>query len=400
MLRALVDPSVILSVDSLSFCMRQMVSQLLLFIVGYFGVRGGAINQHNAALASNAAVLMSCAIGPEMKKNMDRLQGIIFGTVVGHLIFCIFGGCELWSLAAIALVTLAWTWMCLFLYYDSAKYGSIGVLMGVFGPMAFLQSCDSHEHLLERSRHATQWQQVIDIVFAVLVISGVDSISAQGRPSVMAGTAFMKSWKHMIQMLEILFDPNQKELQYHRDESISLISRAESLGRQAKEEPRFWKQPFEGEIFDECINTARDMRTIISGMEFSIADKHTAANHIHGGPKKEVMLKLFAEPKFQEFINVVLERMTRFAEHLEIFENDKPVEDGKFFRTSTKALKGSLDNAKSALLEEVNKPGGIFSQENAESIEYGSAAQVSLIIDSIDLLAEKIMTLQRLFVQH
>eukprot|EP00929_Paragymnodinium_shiwhaense_P109387 TRINITY_DN75796_c0_g1_i1.p1 TRINITY_DN75796_c0_g1~~TRINITY_DN75796_c0_g1_i1.p1 ORF type:complete len:856 (-),score=256.87 TRINITY_DN75796_c0_g1_i1:132-2699(-) len=393
--------NIILSDDNLTFCGRQLASQLSLFGLGYVGIRGGAINPYNAALASNAAVLMSQSVGPEMKRNMERVQGIVFGTVVGHLVFSIFGGCELWNLVSICILTLSWTWVCLFTYFDSVKYGSMGCLMAVFGPMAFLQPCDSHVALHEKIDG--KWHAVIDVVFTVLVISTVDMLSAQGRPSVMAGEALTKSWRHMLKVLKDLFDPKVTELQYTRAATVALLSRARALGKQAKEEPRFWRAPFEDDIFDACLSTLEEMRTITSGLEFSIAEKTAAADRHLGAKKKQVMLKLLQEEAFQKFASVFLDRMDRFAQHLEIFEEDKPVEAGKLFRTSTKNLKEDLHDARVKMFEEVNKPTGIFggSPREAEcSLEQGAAAQVSVVIDSVDLLAEKIMTLQRMFVQH
>merc|ERR1719272_1540870 len=100
------------------------MSVLLAFALGYVGY-GNVLLSENASIASTTSILLSSAVGSAIAKNLGRLQGVVLGTVVGKLIWAIAGWCTWWGYIALCAALFGWNLLCLYVYYDSPKYGGI-----------------------------------------------------------------------------------------------------------------------------------------------------------------------------------------------------------------------------------------------------------------------------------
>merc|ERR1719313_1583550 len=97
----LVDPAVLFEKSHLSWVLRNTLSLVLCFWLGYFGWSPGCtapgrscfIRPYNANLATLVVVLLSKFVGSTFKSAIDRLTAVVLANVVGQLGYVLFGWC-------------------------------------------------------------------------------------------------------------------------------------------------------------------------------------------------------------------------------------------------------------------------------------------------------------------
>merc|ERR1719335_1562992 len=137
------DPSVVYDPAHVNFTVRNGITLISCFLVGYFGFpppKESLVKHGSGGPACTAAILLS-TFRPSMVKNLDRLNGVVLGNIVGQLVYCALGYCTWWGYLGIAIALFVWVTGTLYMYYNSAKYGIVGCLLAAFGSAAFLQGC-------------------------------------------------------------------------------------------------------------------------------------------------------------------------------------------------------------------------------------------------------------------
>jgi len=79
---SVLDPSVVFDPGHVSFTVRNSITLIACFIVGYFGFpppKNSLVKPGNGGPACTAAILLS-TFKPSMVKNLDRLNGVVLGT--------------------------------------------------------------------------------------------------------------------------------------------------------------------------------------------------------------------------------------------------------------------------------------------------------------------------------
>merc|ERR1719454_610472 len=104
-LMSVLDSSVIFDPGHVSFTVRNSITLIACFIVGYFGFpppRSSLVKPGNGGPACTAAILLS-TFKPSMVKNLDRLNGVVLGNIVGQLVYCALGYCTWWGYLGICI---------------------------------------------------------------------------------------------------------------------------------------------------------------------------------------------------------------------------------------------------------------------------------------------------------
>jgi len=138
-----------------------------------------------------------------MVKNLDRLNGVVLGTIVGQLVYCAVGYCTWWGYLGICISLFVWVTGTLYMYYNSAKYGVVGCLLAAFGSAAFLQGCTD-----DFAKPAKSYYAIVECVAAIFIVIGVDAIISNSRSSDLAYAAYLDFWQTVRGAVEGILNPN------------------------------------------------------------------------------------------------------------------------------------------------------------------------------------------------
>lgn len=222
---------------------------------------------YNAALASTCCVLLSRGLGSEMAKNLNRLQGVVLGTVIGQTAYALLAWCTFWGYASVAVSLLVWSTVTLFVYYNSSQFGTVGLLLAVFGISSLLQGCSDEVY-----NPATSYYGVINTTAGIVVMCVVDTLLAPGRASEMAVTAYFAAWEPLVKQSGDLFDFDKKRMPARKGALRGMIANAATLGGCAYEEPRYWRAPWPTATFDRAIEALSTLRFTLASLESGVTE--------------------------------------------------------------------------------------------------------------------------------
>jgi len=382
------DPSLLFDGQHVNFAVRNTTAIVLAFVVGYFGY-GKVLKPLDAGISSTSAVLLSKYIGSAMKQNLGRLQGVVLGTIVGQLVYAVFGRCEWWGYLATGVILWSWVSITLFTYYDSTKYAGVACLISAFGAQNFVLGCSSAVFVPSKT-----YYKIIDAVVAILIITTVDFVLAPARASVITHISYMTTWGRLRDFANELLDPTVPEITFHRNSIVSSLRNAETLGKEAKEEPRSWRTPWRKKTFSCAIQCAHRLQVSISAMEYCMAKGG------HDGAKKaEVLSTMCQMDSFKQVGNMLMAKMSMMETFMKIFLHELPgsmeeLQDPKFRRDTRGQDQQLLRN----FMEHANKE-GCFKQNSVSSMEECPVAQVSVFLSAIDAMMEEMSWFQHRVLQ-
>jgi len=273
---------------------------------------------YNADMASTVAILFTSKVGAEMATNLNRLQGLVLGTVAGQMVYANFGWCTPISLAATLIIFFFWQLLSLFYYYHSTEFGGIFILLAAFGSKMILQECSN-----VWGENTDSYFAIVAAVVAICVILLVDLVCAPDRASTLANNARKEVLGQMKMAVKDLFDPNVKNTTFHHVPIEAGINQARSLCLEADAEPRVWRTPFRTDLFLQFCDMLTKLRYVLAVLEVSIAD-----SFVEGEPKSEafqVMMKHSCVSTMKECLIGKIEQLERLSKLLE-HEVDGPME--------------------------------------------------------------------------
>eukprot|EP00930_Biecheleria_cincta_P079699 TRINITY_DN6760_c1_g1_i5.p1 TRINITY_DN6760_c1_g1~~TRINITY_DN6760_c1_g1_i5.p1 ORF type:complete len:862 (+),score=143.73 TRINITY_DN6760_c1_g1_i5:352-2586(+) len=306
------DRAVILERKHLNYAVRNSLSTLLCLAIGYFGY-SKMIPQLNAEIASTTGVLLSKFIGSSMTANLNRLQGVCLGVVVGELMYALLGWCSAWAWICLSAFLITWVSMTLFAYYNSEVYSTMGCLMAAFGAQQMLRGCSS-----DVVDPAITYHKVINCVVAIGVMSIVDMSLNLGLPSKAALRSYTEAWTKLQEEIASLFSVEVQHFDFPKDQIIKTVSDAKSLAAEAALEPRFWKEPWRGVTFKVALKSIEEVRLAISCIESQCAPD---------SEKERWFMRLLSIPAMQETVKPVLEKMQNMDQFIRNLDKKDVTDD-------------------------------------------------------------------------
>merc|ERR1719265_206834 len=302
------QPSHLTDKMQLNFVLRNWFSICISFWVGYKGVAGKMILPYNAALASTCCVLLSRAVGSAMAKNLNRLQGVVLGSVIGQTAYALLAWCTTWGYVSVAVSVLLWATVTLFIYYNSAQFGTVGLLLAVFGVTSLLQGCSDEVY-----NPATSYYGVINTTGGICIMCVVDTIFAPGRASEMAVDAYRDAWKPLVKQCDDLLNWDIKRMPARKGALRGLIANAVSMGNEAYEEPRYWRAPWPTVTFERACTCLSTLRFTLAALEGGVTnmDKNGEAK------KEDHFLDVLNMDSFKEVKKCLTQRFEETKTNLE-----------------------------------------------------------------------------------
>eukprot|EP00747_Dinoflagellata_sp_TGD_P213580 gnl/TRDRNA2_/TRDRNA2_86510_c1_seq1.p1 gnl/TRDRNA2_/TRDRNA2_86510_c1~~gnl/TRDRNA2_/TRDRNA2_86510_c1_seq1.p1 ORF type:complete len:728 (+),score=135.86 gnl/TRDRNA2_/TRDRNA2_86510_c1_seq1:287-2185(+) len=261
------DTVVIFDAHHAKSALRNLISILVAFGIGYFGYRNVILGK-NASIASTTAILLSTALGSSLTKNLQQLQGVVLGTLAGKLVWALLGWCTWWGYVGMCFALFFWNLLCLYIYYDSPKYGSIACLLAAFGSGNFLVGCNSSTTF----DSASPYYEIVNVVVSVGVMILIDLLLSPRRTSDMAYAKFKEAFAKLRSAIDELVAIDERNVSIQTGALGSLIAEAELLGAEAHNEPRYWRTPWKNSTFNQACQTLANLQVTTSAMEYSVAE--------------------------------------------------------------------------------------------------------------------------------
>lgn len=294
--------------------LRVVLSVMLGFFLGYCG--GGFVTPGTAAIAKATATLLSKNQGSALVKNLNRIQGVVLGTIFGQLIDTIFHRSITCRYADVNDLLLGacfalFMYVTMFIRFHVSEFAIMGVQMANFGGQEMLVGSCGEERNMEALDSVT-----VNLLAIVFLVS-VDLLFARERASDMATAMAHQSWMAIKQNVLAALDVEQPEVHFTRQEMLNMLAETESLGDEASSEPRYWRTEWRAPMFSSTIKEIHDVRYALSNLEYSMS-----VHGQNGAPKAKYVqeiLKTGSMPKFKQLLS---EKFDVVSELLEVFTHE------------------------------------------------------------------------------
>jgi hypothetical protein len=372
-----------------AFTVRNSITLIACFLVGYIGFpwpRASLVLPGSGGPACTAAILLT-TFKPSMVKNLDRLNGVVLGNIVGQLVYCALGWCTWWGYLGICTALFVWVTGTLYMYYNSAKYGVVGCLLAAFGSAAFLQGCTN-----DFADPKKAYYGIVECVVAIFIVLIVDAVLSSSRSSDLAYEALLDFWKTLRSSVEGILDPNRHTEKADHGALLAKVGTCQMLSQEAIDEPRWWRTPWRKFAYADAIACSTKLRLALKTMEDSIPGQDDEGSKEASSEAFDKMLALESFRKIREGVSGKLEQLERF---IKVFVHEK---EGKMpdFKHPSELRQWSVEVAAAVeefMTEAIAK--NCFSPEESTTLEDDDTCEVSLFLSSLD----EMMTAMRAF-QH
>merc|ERR1719454_676625 len=104
---------------------------------------------------------------------------------------------------------------------------------------------------------------------------------APGRASEMAVTAYFAAWDPLVKQSDDLFNFDKKRLPPRKGALRGLIAGADAMGKEAYEEPRYWRAAWPTATFERAVTCLSTLRFTLAALEGGVT------NIVSGGEAKK-----------------------------------------------------------------------------------------------------------------
>jgi len=393
-LLSVLDPSVVFDPGHVSFTVRNGITLIVCFLVGYFGFpppKESLVKHGSGGPACTAAILLS-TFRPSMVKNLDRLNGVVLGNIVGQLVYCSLGYCTWWGYLGICIALFVWVTGTLYMYYNSVKYGVVGCLLAAFGSAAFLTGCTD-----DFSNPAHAYYSIVECVVAIFIVLAVDAVISSDRSSDLAYAAYLDFWQTFRGAVEGILDPN---LHTHKEDHAALMAKVglcERLNPEAIDEPRWWRTPWKKLAYADGITCATKLRLALKTMEDSIPGQEGEGCTEASSETLDKLLALPSFGKIREGVSGQLEQLERFIKVF-VHETEDTMEDLKCpaeLRQWGKEVAAAIEELVSACVARDWTP-----RQEASTLEDDLTCEISLFLSSLTDMMTAMLEFQRSILRH
>jgi hypothetical protein len=338
-------------------------------------------------------LMVSKFAGSAIGNTLNRVMGTILGIIFAMMLIGVFG--RNWKLLTVILGL--WTTWTVFMYLDCTVHAGLFLMMGYFGAGSMVRCVPARECSFE-DRKTRAIGLVIDGMFALAVMIVVDIIMAAKPPSIQASDMLLKCWDDIVGSTKQLFDENpdtRKNTGVIRDELNSCYG----LGYEAANEPRYWKTPWQGTLYDHSIKRNLDLRLSMVCMHYSVA-----VNGVNGAPKADFFKKIAQDKEFKEIGDQLIARMGVMTKLFGIFAYEG---QSRWEQLKDKSIRTNYVAEQQELLERfvayVNKPEQAWlldAKDDAGNTEEDSLEKDSLTKLSLMILLMQSMMFNMRYMQH
>jgi len=255
------DTSLMRDRKHFGYVVRNTVAIMIGFVIGKFYFKNAAV------VSGTICLLMSppSGIGSQMKKNLQRLQGVTLSKIAAQLVYFPISGCDIPSYIALSTMFFVFAFLAFFFYFTLEDSALVACLVGAYGGPILLQGCGNKidakgtYHEIEQTTCAILIMALVDLPFS-------DSASSEAQRLLM----------RVLHNLNDLFKRLTFEDEAHEvmmtglQDSVPELNGAKSLGLEAVNEPRIGKVKWPIELFESATAFAHNWQSDLLSLEFSI----------------------------------------------------------------------------------------------------------------------------------
>jgi len=241
------------------------------FAIGFCGLRGAGPKTHvftieplDSTIAGTTAFLMSAEGkgGSALYKNIGRFLGTGGGTLLGAMVFhalvdCTWHGvlCGIFSMAILMFFSF-------YLYFTSAQYGYVGLLLAAYGGQRLLIPCGATDQT-----EAWLLRTIANQFFAIVGVSLSELLIPNTKSSDVAIGAFTSGYTSFLASLRAyLAVPGGREPSPANDDAFQKLLEAKCIGAEASLEPRVVRTPWRGELWERVLHATTHMSHAIHSL--------------------------------------------------------------------------------------------------------------------------------------
>jgi hypothetical protein len=241
------------------------------FVVGFCGLRGAGpkaqyftIQPLDSTIAGTTAFLMSAEGkgGSALLKNIGRFLGTGGGTLIGAMIFHALVDCT-WHGVICGIISMGVLMFFSFnLYFTSAQYGYVGLLLAAYGGQRLLTPCgatDQTEAWLLQTI-ANQFLAIVGVTLAEVIIPNTKSSDIAIMSFTGGYTAFLASMRAYMGVL------GEGKPSPAKNGASQKLLEAKEKGAEAFIEPRIVRTPWRGELWDRVLDATMHMNHAMNSL--------------------------------------------------------------------------------------------------------------------------------------
>lgn len=247
----------------LALSFRICLSIYLCFLLGYTGY-DDMLDPYSAGLASLAIYSVGRFQGSALSKSLQRVQGVVLGTIFGQVVHQVFSGCDF---VRTGLLELSLFWLVatgIFVRFHSVQSSFLAMLTAALGCKQIVAG-GCGKQLMNK---AESYDAVLQVILCVAILTAVDMALSRTRASDLAAAKLIETFEKVSDATNAIF--KQDAVVKHEDELIGAINFLESLGEAAAQEPRHWRVDWPAEAYSQCCTILRQLVFSLSSVESSL----------------------------------------------------------------------------------------------------------------------------------
>lgn len=165
-----------------------------------------------------------------------------------------------------------------YIFLSSPEYGYVAYLACVFGSMRLLRDCPPDDQSPEEKEGQVRYAviKVFSTLFAVIVMTCVDLVMATARASEEAADAYMDFIKSSQETTKLFLYKSELVALERKSALRSKLDDTAAKAIEGAKEPRFWRKPFNGDLFHKLYEKGDLMWYNLQNMEWALMGFHVA----------------------------------------------------------------------------------------------------------------------------
>jgi len=368
--------------DNVHYTLRTCLLIYVAFWLGFTGW-GDLIEPETTGIATAVAALLSKFYGSAIVKNLQKLQGVVLGTVGGQLVVAAFHPCHQFTEAGIGTMFFFWMMIAMYLHFHHEEYAAMGIQLANFGGTAMMSSTCA-----ESGDKLQPFSKIAGSIIAMSIMLVIDLVFARDRASDLAMSKVTSVWNAFSESIKRQYDPSITVVTFTKEEILGAINSADKLGAEADLEPRYWRLPWRAQTFTDAISEMKDFRSALTNLEHCLSKAS-----VDGGDKEETFMRLLETKTMPKIGELFQAKFLSVGKLLVVFLHEShkrfPVLDDE---DATKQFREEVMLKKQQLLEEVsNSEHFHFAYDYGEDIpaprlQDDSLCQVSVVLACSDAM--------------
>jgi uncharacterized membrane protein YccC len=203
-----------------------------------------------------ATLLISNRVSADIPQTLNMLLGVVMGTMASATLYefaCYLGGHG----AFLPVFAFLFWAASLYIYYNGGKkLGFLGMYSAAFASKSFVQNC----HDVAPGEMGVE-NYVSGVIVAVLITAVAEEWISLDRPSKLATKTYAEICDNLRGFMDALWQG--KETDKFVESLPGQIAMAQTFSDGARNEPRFWRNAWKGDMFDQLLKlTSKLMRNI------------------------------------------------------------------------------------------------------------------------------------------